>query len=106
MPEAISPAEVCNREGNRALREQKHVTAIDSYSQGLLDGCSAELRAVLLSNRLSSVRLLKVVEFLSIIPFVLGAQTQMSRSVPASHRTNHRTTLPLDMPDFPPSLHQ
>ena len=106
MPEAISPAEVCNREGNRALREQNYLAAVDSYSQGLLDECGGELRGVLLSNRLSFVRLFKVNALLSIIPFLLGVQTRMSRSAPASHRTDHRATRPLDMPDFPPSLHQ
>lgn len=54
MPEATPVAEVCNREGNRALREQNYVGAIDSYTKGLLDGCSVELRAVLLSNRSSA----------------------------------------------------
>jgi len=53
MPEAAA-AEVCNREGNQALRDQNYAGAIDSYSKGLADDCGTELRAVLLSNRSSA----------------------------------------------------
>ena len=81
MPEAISPAEVCNREGNRALREQNYLAAVDSYSQGLLDECGGELRAVLLSNRSSAfAHLERWQEALNDAESCLGVRPEWSRS--------------------------
>lgn len=55
MPaEDQSLAEQHNREGNKALREQDYVRAIDCYTSGLLEGKSTKLRSVLLSNRSSA----------------------------------------------------
>jgi stress-induced-phosphoprotein 1 len=55
MPaEDQSLAEQHNREGNRALREQDYERAIGCYTSGLLEGRSAKLRSVLLSNRSSA----------------------------------------------------
>mgnify|MGYP002639952945 CR=1 FL=1 len=51
---ALTEAEQCNRDGNRALREENFLGAVKSYSRGLQCDANPELRSVLYSNRSSA----------------------------------------------------